>query len=89
MSNLLGGNPAEMQQMATQFNQRADQVREIVAALNNEAAKVGNSWTGPGAIRFGQAWQEYRVAFERMAGELAHASQVINSYQRNIESATQ
>ncbi|GAA2993502.1 MULTISPECIES: WXG100 family type VII secretion target [Streptosporangium] len=86
--NLLGGNPAEMQQMATQFTQQADQVRATVAALDREAAKVGTAWTGPGAQRFGEAWQNYRAAFQRMSEELAEASRVINTYRGNIESAT-
>ncbi|GAA4205579.1 hypothetical protein GCM10022252_66350 [Streptosporangium oxazolinicum] len=86
--NLLGGNPAEMQQMATQFTQQADQVRATVAALDREAAKVGTAWTGPGAQRFGEAWQNYRAAFQRMSEELSEASRVINTYRGNIESAT-
>jgi WXG100 family type VII secretion target len=86
--NLLGGNPAEMQQMATQFTQQADQVRATMAALDREAAKVGTAWTGPGAQRFSEAWQNYRAAFQRMSEELAEASRVINTYRGNIESAT-
>ena len=86
--NLLGGNPAEMQQMATQFTQQADQVRATVAALDREAAKVGTAWTGPGAQRFNEAWQNYRAAFQRMSEELGEASRVINTYRGNIESAT-
>ncbi|GGL52904.1 WXG100 family type VII secretion target [Planomonospora parontospora] len=85
---MLGGNIEEMEGMARQFQQRAGQVREVVAALNNEASKVGVAWTGPGAQRFGEAWQNYRVAFERMAEELDRASEVIRSYRGNIESAT-
>jgi WXG100 family type VII secretion target len=86
---MVGGNLEEMEAMAGQFQQRADQVREIVAALNNEASKVGVAWTGPGAQRFGEAWQNYRVAFERMAEELGEASRVIKSYRSQIHSATQ
>lgn len=86
--NLLGGNPAEMQQMATQFTQQADQVRATVAALDREAAKVGTAWTGAGAQRFSEAWQNYRAAFQRMSEELGEASRVINTYRGNIESAT-
>ncbi|MDF5751272.1 WXG100 family type VII secretion target (plasmid) [Spongiactinospora sp. TRM90649] len=86
--SLLGGNPAEMQQMATQFTQQADQVRATTAALDREAAKVGTAWTGPGAERFRDSWQNYRAAFQRMAEELQEASRVINTYRGNIESAT-
>jgi WXG100 family type VII secretion target len=86
--NLLGGNPAEMQQMATQFTQQADQVRATVAALDREAAKVGTAWTGAGAERFRDSWQNYRAAFQRMSEELQEASRVINTYRGNIESAT-
>ncbi|MGC5013652.1 WXG100 family type VII secretion target [Streptosporangium sp. DT93] len=86
--NLLGGNPAEMQQMATQFTQQAEQVRATVAALDREAGKVNTAWTGPGAQRFGEAWQNYRAAFQRMSEELAEAARVINTYRGNIESAT-
>ncbi|GAA3444242.1 WXG100 family type VII secretion target [Planomonospora venezuelensis] len=88
MSNLLGGNPVEMRQMASQFDRRAVEVEEIVAALNAEAAKIGTAWTGPGAVRFGEAWQTYRTAFQNMAKELHEASRVINTYSSNIESAT-
>ncbi|GAA3116448.1 hypothetical protein GCM10010466_04360 [Planomonospora alba] len=87
--SMVGGNLEEMDAMARQFQQRAGQVQEIVAALNAEAGKVGVAWTGPGATRFGEAWQNYRVAFERMAEELAEASRVINSYRGRIHSATQ
>ncbi|MCG5218292.1 WXG100 family type VII secretion target [Streptosporangium soli] len=86
--SLLGGNPAEMQQMATQFTQQADQVRATMAALDREAAKVGSAWTGPGAERFRDSWQNYRAAFQRMGEELQEASRVINTYRGNIESAT-
>ncbi|GAA2643110.1 MULTISPECIES: WXG100 family type VII secretion target [Nonomuraea] len=86
--NLLGGNPAEMQQMATQFTQQAEAVRSTMAALDREAAKVGTAWTGPGADRFGGAWQSYRAAFQRMSEELQEAARVINTYRGNIESAT-
>ncbi|MEU6996968.1 WXG100 family type VII secretion target [Nonomuraea sp. NPDC046570] len=86
--NLLGGNPAEMQQMATQFIQQSEAVRATMAALDREAAKVGTAWTGAGADRFNGAWQNYRVAFQRMAEELHEASRVINTYRTNIESAT-
>ncbi|SDQ86792.1 WXG100 family type VII secretion target [Thermostaphylospora chromogena] len=87
-TNLLGGNPAEMQQMATQFTQQADQVRTTMAALDREAAKVGTAWTGQGAERFRSSWDQYRVAFQRMAEELQEAARVINTYRSNIESAT-
>ncbi|WP_449062973.1 WXG100 family type VII secretion target [Planomonospora algeriensis] len=86
---MVGGNLEEMDAMSRQFQQRAGQVREIVAALNNEASKVGVAWTGPGATRFGEAWQEYRVAFERMAEELDRAADVVRSYRTQIHSATQ
>ncbi|GII90931.1 WXG100 family type VII secretion target [Sinosporangium siamense] len=86
--NLLGGNPAEMQQMATAFSQQADQVRTTMATLDREAAKVGTAWTGPGAERFRDAWQSSRSAFQRMAEELQEAARVINTYRGNIESAT-
>ncbi|SDG67246.1 WXG100 family type VII secretion target [Sinosporangium album] len=86
--SLLGGNPAEMQQMATAFSQQADQVRTTMAALDREAAKVGTAWTGPGAERFRDAWQSSRAAFQRMSEELQEAARVINTYRGNIESAT-
>ncbi|MBB5074881.1 WXG100 family type VII secretion target [Nonomuraea sp. NPDC050547] len=85
---LLGGNPAEMQQMATQFTQQSETVRATMAALDREAAKVGTAWTGPGADRFNGAWQTYRASFQRMAEELQEAARVINTYRGNIESAT-
>ncbi|MFI6501407.1 WXG100 family type VII secretion target [Nonomuraea typhae] len=85
---LLGGNPAEMQQMATQFTQQSETVRATMAALDREAAKVGTAWTGPGAERFNGAWQTYRASFQRMAEELQEAARVINTYRGNIESAT-
>ncbi|MFI7113716.1 WXG100 family type VII secretion target [Nonomuraea sp. NPDC050227] len=87
--NMLGGDPTEMQQMASQFSQQSEGVRTIMAALDREAAKVGTAWTGTGAQRFSQAWQNYRTAFQRMTEELQEASRVIGTYQRNIESATQ
>ncbi|WP_214408779.1 WXG100 family type VII secretion target [Sphaerisporangium fuscum] len=86
--SLLGGDPAEMQNMAAQFTQQAEQVRQTMAALDREAAKVGTAWTGPGATRFAGAWQSYRQAFQRMSEELAEASRIINTYRGNIESAT-
>ncbi|GII53203.1 hypothetical protein Pth03_15920 [Planotetraspora thailandica] len=87
-NNLLGGDPAQMQSMAAQFNQQADQVRATMAALDREAAKVGTAWTGPGSQRFHEAWQSYRAAFQRMSEELNEASRVITTYRGNIESAT-
>ncbi|MGI5161041.1 WXG100 family type VII secretion target [Microbispora sp. CA-102843] len=87
-NSLLGGDPAEMQGMAAQFSQQADQVRATMANLDREAAKVGTAWTGPGAQRFHDAWQSYRAAFQRMAEELNEASRVITTYRGNIESAT-
>ncbi|GAB1820284.1 MULTISPECIES: WXG100 family type VII secretion target [Herbidospora] len=86
--SLLGGDPAEMQTMAAQFTQQADQVRATMATLDREAAKVGSVWTGPGAERFRDAWQNYRAAFQRMSEELNEASRTINTYRGNIESAT-
>jgi WXG100 family type VII secretion target len=86
--SLLGGDPAEMQGMAAQFTQQADTVRTTMASLDREAAKVGTAWTGPGAVRFKDAWQSYRASFQRMAEELQEASRVINTYRGNIESAT-
>ncbi|GAA4568128.1 MULTISPECIES: WXG100 family type VII secretion target [Planotetraspora] len=88
MSNLLGGDPAQMQSMAAQFTQQADQVRATMAILDRESAKVGTAWTGPGAQRFNEAWQSYRAAFQRMSEELNEASRVITTYRGNIESAT-
>jgi WXG100 family type VII secretion target len=87
-SGLLGGDPVEMQSMAAQFNQQADQVRATMANLDREAAKVGTAWTGQGAQRFHDAWQNYRAAFQRMSEELNEASRVITTYRGNIESAT-
>jgi WXG100 family type VII secretion target len=86
--SLLGGDPAEMQAMAAQFTQQADQVRTTMTSLDREAAKVGTAWTGPGAIRFRDAWESYRAAFQRMSEELTEASRVINTYRGNIETAT-
>ncbi|MEV0591883.1 WXG100 family type VII secretion target [Nonomuraea cavernae] len=86
--SLLGGDPNEMQLMATQFTQQSEAVRTTMTALDREAAKVGTAWTGPGAVRFQGAWQNYRVAFQRMTEELQEAARVINTYRGNIESAT-
>ncbi|MDR8408579.1 WXG100 family type VII secretion target [Nonomuraea sp. 3-1Str] len=86
--NLLGGDPAEMQSMATQFTQQSEAVRTTMTALDREAAKVGTAWTGQGAIHFQGAWQNYRTAFQRMTEELQEAARVINTYRGNIESAT-
>ena len=41
--SLLGGDPAEMQAMAAQFTQQADQVRTTMTNLDREAAKVGTA----------------------------------------------
>ncbi|WP_336207637.1 WXG100 family type VII secretion target [Nonomuraea sp. LPB2021202275-12-8] len=86
--SMLGGDPAEMQAMATQFTQQSEAVRATMTALDREASKVGTAWTGPGAQRFQGAWQNYRAAFQRMSEELNEASRVINTYRGNIESAT-
>ncbi|GAA2320341.1 WXG100 family type VII secretion target [Nonomuraea sp. RK-328] len=86
--SLLGGDPAEMQSMATQFTQQSEAVRTTMTALDREASKVGTAWTGPGAERFQGAWQNYRTAFQRMTEELQEAARVINTYRGNIESAT-
>ncbi|WP_043620972.1 WXG100 family type VII secretion target [Nonomuraea candida] len=86
--SMLGGDPQEMQQMSTQFTQQSEAVRTTMTALDREASKVGTAWTGPGAQRFQQAWQNYRTAFQRMTEELQEASRVIGQYRQNIESAT-
>ncbi|MER7501169.1 WXG100 family type VII secretion target [Nonomuraea pusilla] len=86
--SMFGGDLAEMQQMATQFGQQAEAVRNTMAVLDREASKVGTAWTGPGAQKFQQAWQNYRTAFQRMSEELQEASRVIGTYRQNIESAT-
>lgn len=86
--SMLGGDPGEMQAMAAQFTQQSEAVRATVAALDREAAKVGTAWTGPGAVKFQGAWQNYRTAFSRMSEELTEAARVINTYKGNIESAT-
>ena len=87
--SMYGGNLAEMQQMSQQFGQQSTAVREVVAALDKEAAKVGTAWTGPGAQKFKSAWDSYRAAFQRMATELDDASRVITKYRENIDAATQ
>jgi WXG100 family type VII secretion target len=87
-NNLLGGDPAEMQNMAAQFGRQADQVRATMATLDREAAKVGTVWTGTGSERFRDAWQNYRASFQRMSEELNEAARVITTYRANIESAT-
>ena len=86
--SMLGGDPGEMQARAAQFTQQSEAVRATVAALDREAAKVGTAWTGPGAVKFQGAWQNYRTAFSRMSEELTEAARVINTYKGNIESAT-
>ncbi|SDK23799.1 WXG100 family type VII secretion target [Nonomuraea maritima] len=86
--SMLGGDPHEMQTMAAQFDQQAEAVQATMAALNKEAAKVGTVWTGPGAQKFKDAWENYRVSFQRMSEELREASRVIGTYRQNIESAT-
>ncbi|MBB6555503.1 WXG100 family type VII secretion target [Nonomuraea rubra] len=87
--SMVGGNLQEMQQMSNQFTQQAEAVRATMTALDREAAKVGTAWTGQGAQRFQQSWQNYRTAFQRMAEELGEASRVITTYRQNIDSATQ
>ena len=86
--SMFGGDLGEMQQMSTQFTSQSEAVRSVMTALDREAAKVGTAWTGPGADKFQGAWQNYRVAFQRMTEELQEASRVINTYRGNIESAT-
>ncbi|MEV0617199.1 WXG100 family type VII secretion target [Nonomuraea sp. NPDC050404] len=87
--SMLGGNPQEMTQMSAQFKQQSEALRNTTTALDREAAKVGTAWTGTGATRFQQAWQNYRTAFHRMTEELNEAARVIDTYRQNIESATQ
>jgi WXG100 family type VII secretion target len=87
--SMLGGDPTEMAAMASQFDRQAEAVQAVIAALGKEAAKVGTVWTGQGAVRFKQAWDNYQVSFQRMSDELREASRVIGTYRQNIESATQ
>ncbi|NRQ38062.1 WXG100 family type VII secretion target [Nonomuraea sp. NN258] len=86
--SMLGGDPAEMQQMSAEFTKQSDQVRGTITALDREAAKVGTAWTGPGALQFREAWTSSKSAFQKMAEELSQASNVIKQYRENIEQAT-
>ncbi|WP_283138557.1 WXG100 family type VII secretion target [Rhizohabitans arisaemae] len=84
----VGGDLAEMQNMSAQFKQQADQIRQVMAALDREAAKIGVAWKGDRANRFRDSWQNYRTAFQRMSEEIDEAARFVSASRGDIDAST-
>jgi WXG100 family type VII secretion target len=88
VSDKVGGILPHMDQMGKQFSNQAQAIREVQRALQAEADKIPGSWSGPNANRFKEAWESFKPAFNKMAGELEEAQGGIRRNRDAIASAT-
>lgn len=76
-----GQDVEQVQQLASQLNTRADDIRQLVTQLSATVQAV--DWQGPDAERFRSDWnQQHRVALAAVASALHAASQ---SARRNAQ----
>jgi WXG100 family type VII secretion target len=84
----VGGDVAEMREMAKMYTRNAQQLAEIIRDLNTNTGNSERIWTGPAAERFRTAWNDARPQFDTMRTALDEAGTAVNKNAQNIEDAT-
>ncbi|MEU6717340.1 WXG100 family type VII secretion target [Nonomuraea sp. NPDC046802] len=88
MSDRVGGDLAEMDQMASSFRQQATAVTDVKRALDQQAAKIPEAWKGPNADKFKSAWDAYKSSFDKVSQALEEAQDGIRKNRQAIATAT-
>ena len=89
MTGMFGANLADLDQLRSMFDGKADEVQSLEATLSNKVAPGATAWEGPGADRFRAAWeQEFAPALRNLREALVQAGIAVAKYRDNIEMAT-
>ena len=87
--SLRGGRTDEMRQLASQFDNHAGQIGQLIQDLNAQTTGSMDIWKGPAADRFRSDWESYKPTLDKLVQSLHEASQAINQNAENIDMATQ
>lgn len=87
MSNMMGADLAQMQQLESQFRSAAAQVTELQTQVDRA---LGNTmWTGQAANRFRDAWNStFRSSLGQLREALDENARIVASRREAIDTAT-
>lgn len=87
MSNMMGADLAQMQQLEAQFRSAVAQVSELQSQVDRA---LGNTqWTGQAATRFRDAWNSsFRSSLSQLREALDENARIVASRREAIDSAT-
>ena len=84
----VGGVLPEMDKMAQTFRTQAEAVINVQKALDAEARKIPEFWSGPNAQKFLDAWESYKKTFDNVHQTLIEAQEGIRKNREAIAAAT-
>jgi WXG100 family type VII secretion target len=86
--SMRGAEIERLRDLASDFREKAGELRGIISFLNSDAENSANYWKGPKADQFRNEWNEVKPTFDRFADSLDDAAKSADTNADNIEAAT-
>jgi len=87
MAGMIGGDLAQMQQLATQLTRAGQEIQQLQSTVTNGV--VGTQWTGPASERFRNAWNDqYKRNLEQLQTALNELSDEVRKRRDALEAAS-
>lgn len=86
MPNTVGGDLADLTQLATSLKSSGDHVVQIKATLDRAVSSA--VWTGPAAQRFKGDWQQFAPVMTKLQHALDEAAREVDRRRDAIDRAT-
>lgn len=81
----IGGSPAEIRNLATQVNQSAENLNQIVQQMTGTFNGSSGYWRGNAREQFAQAFQEWNGSWGKMHESLQQMQNLINQWATGLE----
>lgn len=85
MSDVIGGSPEQMQQLARIFGKHSQGLQALIKDLNGHTVNSDAIWKGDHATKFRASWQEAKASFDKMASALQEADRFIKSKAQSLD----
>ncbi|MDN3357079.1 WXG100 family type VII secretion target [Actinomadura sp. DC4] len=85
MSDVIGGSPEQMQQLARIFGKHSQGLQALIKDLNGHTVNSDAIWKGDHATKFRASWQEAKASFDKMAAALQEADRFIKSKAQSLD----
>lgn len=85
MSDVIGGSPEQMRELARIFDKHSAGLQALIKDLNGRTVNSTGIWKGDHANKFRGSWHEAKASFDKMALALQEAHKFINSKAQSLD----